>query len=226
MTPRRPDMTQFASNGMALVLTAGVLVVWFATKPDSWREALVQPANAGHASIEISLQQAAEAPPAPPPPVRRKMPEHRVVPRHDAVAEIPVPTEPESAPQHEVPEGAALVASSSAAASAQPRDDSHADLEAQYAAGLRADIDRRTHPPDSVQYRLRRPSGEVRVGFVLMRSGEPKTVHVLRSSGSSMLDEAAVAIVSSGHYPPMPTLAFAGQSEHVFAVTIEFRAPS
>jgi protein TonB len=99
-------------------------------------------------------------------------------------------------------------------------------LEAQYASGLRADIDRRTHPPDSAQYRLHRPSGEVRVGFVVKRNGEPKTVRVLRSSGSSILDEAAVAIVSSGRYSPMTAQVFAGEAEHVFAVTIEFRAPS
>jgi outer membrane biosynthesis protein TonB len=46
---------------------------------------------------------------------------------------------------------------------------------------------------------------------------------VLRSSGSSILDEAARTTVSSGHYPPMPARAFAGEAEHMFAVTIEFR---
>ena len=128
--------------------------------------------------------------------------------------------------EHEVPEGAAVLASSSAAASSSRVDNLRPDLEAQYAAGLRADIDRRTHPPDSARYRLRLPSGEVRVGFVLMRSGEPKIVHVLRSSGSPILDTTAVAIVAAGHYPPMPVKIFVGEAEHAFAVTIEFRAPS
>jgi protein TonB len=104
--------------------------------------------------------------------------------------------------------------------------DSHPDLEGEYAANLRADIDRRTHAPDSAQYRLRRPSGEVRVGFVVMRNGATKGIRVLRSSGSSILDEAAQSTVSSGHYPPMPTKAFAGEAEHMFAVTIEFRRTS
>jgi TonB family protein len=124
-----------------------------------------------------------------------------------------------------VPEGGALVASSDTPVAA-PSSDVRADLEAQYAAGLRADIDRRTHPPDSIQYRLHRPSGEVRVGFVVMRNGEPTVVRVLRSSGSSILDAAALAIVASGHYPPMPAKIFAGEPEHAFAVTIEFRAVS
>ena len=172
------------------------------------------------------MQQAAAAPPAPPPPVPRKVPTHRLTPRRDAAVDTPVPAEPQSTPQQEVPEGAALLASSSASATAQPPADVRPDLEAQYAAGLRADIDRRTHAPDSAQYRLHRPSGEVRVGFAVMRSGEPKTVHVLRSSGSPILDEAAVAIVASGRYPPMSAMLFAGETEHMFAVTIEFRAAS
>jgi TonB family protein len=156
------------------------------------------------------------------------MPIHRVIPRQTTVAEISVPAELQSMPveRDPMPEGGALVASSDAAASAAPAGEFRPDLEAQYAAGLRADIDRRTRPPDSVQYRLHRPSGEVRVSFIVMRNGEPKVVRVLRSSQSSILDETAVAIVSSGHYPPMPARVFAGETEHLFAVTIEFRPVS
>ena len=72
---------------------------------------------------------------------------------------------------------------------------------------------------------IARPERCAWVSFVT-RNGEPKVVHVLRSSGSSILDEAAVAIVASGHYPAMPSRVFAGEMEHAFAVTIEFRAPS
>jgi protein TonB len=225
MMPRRPDTTPLASNGMALMLTAGLAAVLLSARTEFWRDALAQPGNAGQTGIEISLQQAA-APPAPPPPVPRKVPTHRLTPRRDTAAETPVPAEPQSRPQQEVPEGAALLASSSASVTAQPPADVRPDLEAQYAAGLRADIDRRTRAPDSAQYRLHRPSGEVRVGFAVMRSGEPKTVHVLRSSGSPILDEAAVVIVASGRYPPMSAMLFAGETEHMFAVTIEFRAAS
>jgi TonB family protein len=106
---------------------------------------------------------------------------------------------------------------------AQPMPSSRPDLDGQYAAQLRADIDRRTRPPDSPQYRLRHPSGEVRVRFVVTRNGTQKAAALLRTSGSSLLDEAALLIVASGHYPPMPAEAFAGESEHTFVVTIEFR---
>ncbi len=104
-----------------------------------------------------------------------------------------------------------------------PPSETHPDQDAQYAGELRADIDRRTHPPDSAEYRLLHPAGEARVQFVVARSGEPRSVMLLRSSGSRILDEAAIDTVRSGHYPPMPAKAFAGETEHVFVVTIEYR---
>ena len=64
------------------------------------------------------------------------------------------------------------------------------------------------------------------MSFVVMRNGEPKVICVKRSSGSPILDEAAIAIVSMGHYPPMTAKVFAGEAGHPFAVTIEFRPPS
>jgi TonB family protein len=149
-----------------------------------------------------------------------------VVPRPQAAPVEPLPAELQNMPvEAAVPEGGAVVAASNAAASS-PAVDSRPDLEAQYAAGLRADIDRRTHPPDTAQYRLHRASGEVRVGFIVTRNGEPKAVHVLRTSGSPFLDDTAVAIVSTGRYPPMPDKIYVGEAQHGFAVTIEFRAPS
>jgi protein TonB len=214
------DGVQISSDAVALALSGVVLAVLLSTKVDSWTDASASPA-ANQSSIEVSVQTEAAVtppPPAPPPPVQKPLP-HRVVPQV-RVAEIPLPAEPQLQASEPVPEGAALVASATMPA---PAPDTRPDLEAEYAASLRADIDRRTHAPDSMQYRLRRPSGEVRVGFVVMRNGEAKAVRVLRSSGSSILDDAAQTTVSSGHYPAMPAKAFAGEAEHMFAVTIEFR---
>jgi protein TonB len=209
---------QISSDAAALALSGVALALLLHTKVDSWTEVSASPAAN---QIEVSLRTetaATPAPPAPPPPVQKPVP-RRVVPQV-RVAETPVPVQPQLQASEPVPEGAALVAS---AAVQVPISDTRPDLEAEYAADLRADIDRRTHAPDSVQYRLRRPSGEVRVGFVVMRNGAAKSIRVLRSSGSSILDDAAQTTVSSGHYPPMPAKAFAGETEHMFAVTIEFR---
>ena len=212
------DGVQISSDAVALALSGMALAVLLHAKVDSWTEVSASPATN---QIELSVQtEAAATPPspAPPPPVQKPVP-HRVVPQQIRVAEIPVPAEP-SVSAESVPEGAALVASATPPA---PVSEARPDLEAEYAAGLRADIDRRTHAPDSAQYRLRHPSGEVRVGFVVMRNGAAKAIRVLRSSGSSILDEAAQATVSSGQYPPIPEKAFVGEAEHLFAVTIEFR---
>jgi len=228
MTLDHPDTAQAASNSIALGLVAVLCVALFGkTRPDSWREPPMLSVGTNQPGIEVSLQQAnpetPPAPPAPPPPVMHKTRAPSTAPRQVQPAEAApeaqsVPVEPEA-----VPEEGALLAAASPALSAQPAFSSRPDLEAQYAAALRADIDRRTRPPDSAQYRLHRPSGEVRVGFTVVRSGESKLVRVLRSSGSSILDDAAVAIISSGHYPPMPANVFTGETEHAFAVTIEFR---
>jgi protein TonB len=217
MSPSHDGM-QISSDAVALALSGAALALLLHTHVDSWTQVSASPA-ANQIELSIATQvPATPTPPAPPPPVQKPVP-RRVVPQV-RVAEIPVPAEPQLPASEPVPEGAALVASAAVPA---PLADSRPDLEAEYAATLRADIDRRTHAPDSVQYRLRRPSGEVRVGFVVMRNGAAKAVRVLHSSGSSILDDAAQTTVSSGHYPPMPAKAFSGEAEHLFAVTIEFR---
>jgi protein TonB len=219
MTSFSLDRVQISSDGAALVLSAVVLAILSTTRVNSWTQVSASPA-ANQSSIEVSLQtDTAVTPPAPPPPPQQPL-SRRVIPQQFRVAEIPLSAEPQAQASEPVPEGAALVES---AAMPAPTSDARPDLEAEYAASLRADIDRRTHAPESVQYRLRRPSGEVRVSFLVMRNGEAKAVHVLRSSGSSILDDAAQTTVSSGHYPPMPSKAFTGEAEHMFAVTIEFR---
>jgi TonB family protein len=213
------DRGQYASDAVGLTIAAAAVTLWLAGARDLLRAIQVARGRAGPA-IELTLQsqQPAETPPAPPKPAPRPPSKRRVQP---LPAALPVPSAPLPAASEVAPPAAALVAASAPAPTGSP--EARPDLEAQYAAALRADIDSRTHAPDSLQYRLRRPSGEVRVRFVLERSGELQEATLLRSSGSSVLDQAALAIVSSGHYPPMPAQAFAGEVRHTFVVTIEFR---
>ncbi len=233
MTTRYPDMAQWSSNGLALVVTLGLLVVLLlANRTRSWEDSPAALAVERTPNIAVALQQApADNPPArqmprPPPLKARNVPEHRLSSTSAVMAKAPSPAavQPLSVAQRPVPEGGAVVAAAETPQSAASPAEAHPDLEAQYAGGLRADIDRRTRPPDSAQYRLRRPSGEVRVSFIVLRNGTTKDTRVLHSSGSSILDDAAVAIVSSGHYPPMSAELFPGEGEHSFTVTIEFRA--
>jgi protein TonB len=218
------DIAQLASNGLALLVAFALAAVWWSVQPNLWRDAKPPEVMASDASIEVSVQQDLPpvASPAQPEPVALQQELHRVATRRVA-APAPAEVQPPTASPEAVPDGGAVVASASPPPRSMPSSAPRPDLEAQYAMGLHADIDRRTHPPDSAQYRLRRPSGEVRVGFVLIRSGRIKLVRVLRTSGSTLLDDAAVAIVSTGQYPPMSADLFAGEAEHMFSVTIEFR---
>lgn len=217
---RTRDPERYLSDATALAVTGLVVAAFLVSAPNLLRNAqrLVSDRDPG---VELSLQQAdvptPPAPPAPPPPLPHRK-AARSVAAPAAVATDPMPVAEEVAP----PEAETFAVAPATPAYA-PSAYAHPDDDARYAAELRSDIDRRTHPPDSAQYRLRHPSGEVRVRFVLVRSGQTQRVALEHSSGSVLLDEAALTIVRSGHYPPMSAKTFVGESEHTFVVTIEFR---
>jgi protein TonB len=213
MSARR-DSVQLTSDATACVLTALAVLVFITAGQGVLSQRIARLA-APDRPVELSFQAAQpEVSPAPPPPVPRRLEK-----RQRVVRPAPAPHEP--AQELPAPADAALVAAPAAPPPATATD-SKPDLESLYTAELLADIKRRNHPPDSAQYRLQHPHGEVRVRFVLSRNGEPRTVSVVRSSGSALLDEEAVKVVSSGHYPPMPAEAFVGEAQHAFLVTIEY----
>jgi TonB family protein len=217
--PGRGDSAQYASDATALVLTAAAAAVLLSTGRHLL-DNLLPPATArGERAVELTVQLAPpETPPAPPPPAPPRVKMQRTMPQPSPAPIDPLPGENEPVPV----DAASLAAYVPTPA---PAGDTRWDLEAQYAAELRADIERRKHTPDSAQYRLHYPSGEVRVRFVVLRGGDSEAVTVVRSSRSSILDQEALQLVSSGHYPPMPDKAFPGEVKHPFVVTIEFPPP-
>jgi protein TonB len=211
----RRDSLQLTSDATAFVLTTMAVLV-FITAGHRLLPERVSRLTAPDRPFELSFQAAQPAAsPAPPPPVPRRMDKRQRVSR-------PAPPEPVPVAEQAAPADAALV---SAPAALPPATEtaSKPDLESLYTAELLADIKRRNHPPDSAQYRLQHPHGEVQVRFVVSRSGEPRTVSVARSSGSAILDQEAVRVVASGHYPPIPEKAFVGETHHTFLVTIEYQ---
>jgi TonB family protein len=215
MTAVQRDTTQFTSDATALLLTAVAVAVFLAAGPRLLSE-LRSHVDAANRAFELTLQSMQPAAAPPPPPVPRRSEKHHSV-LH------PAPASPDPVPvQQTAPDDAATVAAVEAAVAAPEPTVSRPDLEALYAAQLRADIDSRKHPPDSAQYRLRHPYGEVRVRFVVSRGGQPQAASIEHSSGSLILDQEALQLVSSGHYPPMPAKAFVGETQHVFLVTVEF----
>lgn len=211
------DSVQLTSDATALVLTAVAALVFLIAGHRLLSER-VSRAAAPDRPFELALQSAQpEAPPVPPPPVPR-----RTEKRQRVSPPAPAPPDPIPVTEQAAPADAALV-SAPTAPPAATETTSKPDLESLYIAQLLADIKRRNHPPDSAQYRLQHPHGEVQVRFVLARSGEARTVSVVRSSGSAILDQEAVKVVASGHYPPIPEKAFVGETQHTFLVTIEYQ---
>jgi periplasmic protein TonB len=198
---------------VALLLTAWLLWLLF-TAPGAQREP-----PPGDPGVQVSLL---EVPPAPAPKPEPDKPKPRVVKvlRAAAPAAVPEPA-PIVAPPADSPEEPVLAAAEPVEAPAPP---THASIEAAYAAALRQNIDARTTAPDTAQYRLLHPTGEVVVRFRLDRGGVLSEVALERTSGSHILDSQALAIVSSGRYPPFPEAAYPGEARHVFRVTIEFHA--
>lgn len=210
------NLQGFGSDGAALLLTvllgATALMALRAMPPQL-------PLLAHDREVALTVEAAPPAPPAPPvpapqPPQKR----HLTAPRQEQTPD-PLPVAADPAPADVTP-----IAAFATAEPPAPSGRAHPDLDARYAAELRADIDRRTSPPDTAQYRLRHPFGEARVRFVVLRSGAPEGAAIERSSGSAILDEQALRIVATGNYPPMPADVFAGESQHAFVVTIEFRS--
>ena len=210
------DPVQLSSDATAVVLTAMAALAFIIAGHRLLPERMAR-ITASDRPFELSLQAAQpQAPPAPPPPVPRHMEK-----RQRVLQPAPAPPEPLPVEEQPAPADAALVAAL-AAPPAATATASKPDLEALYAAELLADINSRKHPPDSAQYRVLHPHGEVRVSFVLSRSGEARTVSVVRSSGSALLDDEARKLVASGRYPPMPEKCFVGETQHTFLVTIEY----
>jgi len=177
--------------------------------------------------VQLSLLPQPPTPPKlePPKPEQPKprMPPHEARPAPAPSVPAPAPAPVVVAASNVTAPGELQLAAAPGSAPAPPQP-SRASLENAYAAALRQNVDARTAVPDTAQYRLLRPSGATQVRFALDRIGNPSDVGIARSSGSGILDHQAVSIVASGHYPPFPETAYAGESRHVFIVTIEFRS--
>ena len=134
----------------------------------------------------------------------------------------PTPS-PTPTPQPAVEQPSAAVAAVSAPtprpAPAAPAASSQDDV---YAAQLRTYLESIKHYPTSKEARLQRPRGNVDVWFVLDRAGGVKEAGVEDSSGSLILDGAALALVRGASYPAFPAEAFKGEATHRFTVHLNY----
>ncbi|HEX4157609.1 MAG TPA: TonB family protein [Rhizomicrobium sp.] len=187
------------------------------------------PSSGAHANNQVELSVVApprdEPKPQPIAAKRAPIPVHRVrvtrpVRRRQtaaAPARQPIST-PETPAAAESAAPAIPAAPPAASAPAGPVDPNLA-----YRLALNANVRSRTCPPDTAEYRLLRPTGRAIVGFTVDRAGAVSDVRIQASSGSTILDKQAYAIVSSGRYPSMPSNVYAGDASHMFQVEVEFR---
>jgi protein TonB len=97
-----------------------------------------------------------------------------------------------------------------------------ASVESNYIAGLRATLNANKRYPTGREASLQRPSGKVKVWFVLMRNGALQDAGIDDSSNSIILDNAALATVRRTTYSPWPDGSWPSENQHKFTVTLDF----
>ena len=96
------------------------------------------------------------------------------------------------------------------------------NLENNYIVSVRATLNANKRYPTGREASLQRPSGKVKLWFVLTRSGALQDAGIEESSNSIILDNAALSTLRRTTYAPWPEGSWATQSQHKFTVTLDF----
>ena len=121
----------------------------------------------------------------------------------------PAPSLPTATPVQEVPKMA-------------PQPPISVGLENNYILSVRATLNANKRYPTGREASLQRPSGKVKLWFVLARNGALQDAGIDESSNSIILDNAALATLRRTTYAPWPEGSWASQSQHKFTVTLDF----
>ena len=170
--------------------------------------------------------------PPPPPPKPEPMPPtppHLVTPHvpRQPVSPAPVTPSPVPMPSSVVaatpsPVQAPVTASAAPAAPPAPQGPTE-DLagEEAFAAGVRASIEeQKTYPMAARQMGM---SGTVDIRYVISRSGKLLSAEVAESSGSPLLDRAALRAVQQASFNPMKAGFWPGQAQKEFHTKVVFK---
>ena len=121
----------------------------------------------------------------------------------------PAPSLPTATPVQEAPKIA-------------PQPPVSVSLENNYIVSVRATLNANTRYPTGREASLQRPSGKVKLWFVLARNGALQDAGIDESSNSIILDNAALSTLRRTTYAPWPEGSWASQSQHKFTVTLDF----
>ena len=95
-------------------------------------------------------------------------------------------------------------------------------LENNYIVSVRATLNANKRYPTGREASLQRPSGKVKLWFVLARNGALQDAGIDESSNSIILDNAALSTLRRTTYAPWPEGSWASQSQHKFTVILDF----
>jgi periplasmic protein TonB len=95
-------------------------------------------------------------------------------------------------------------------------------LENNYIVSVRATLNANKRYPTGREASLQRPSGKVKLWFVLARNGALQDAGIDESSNSIILDNAALSTLRRTTYAPWPEGSWVSQSQHKFTVTLDF----
>jgi len=95
-------------------------------------------------------------------------------------------------------------------------------LENNYIVSVRATLNANKRYPTGREASLQRPSGKVKLWFVLARNGALQDAGIDESSNSIILDNAALSTLRRTTYAPWPEGTWDSQSQHKFTVTLDF----
>ena len=101
-----------------------------------------------------------------------------------------------------------------------------ASMELEWFIKVRSMLDAAKRYPTGRKASQDRPSGKVKVWFIVARNGSLVDVGILQSSDNNMLDDAALATLRRGVYPPFPPNTWVGQEQHKFQTEFEFLPPN
>jgi protein TonB len=185
--------------------------------------------------MRVTIAEAPQEQPTPPPPQPAAMPE--LEPLQMPTPDIQLPAMPKLSPRltptptataTAQPTVAARTASATSAATpappappSPPRAATATEDDA-YTAKVKAYLESLKHYPTSKEARLQRPRGTVEVWFVLDRTGGVKDAGIETSSGSLILDGAALSLVRGSSYPAFPADAFKSDATHRFTVHLAY----
>jgi protein TonB len=158
------------------------------------------------------IQTPANAPatPAPVEPAREAIASETPRPSNTpAPTPLPTTSPPALAPSQEPPKPA-------------PQPPASVSLENNYIASVRAILNANKRYPTGREASLQRPSGKVKLWFVLARNGSLQEAGIEESSNSIILDNAALSTLRRTSYAPWPDGSWPSQSQHKFTVTLDF----